>query len=220
LNHPKKPFIAILGGAKVSDKIKAIDSLIRRVDGLLIGGAMAHAFWVAQGDCLPAGAKQPKSADIEAARSMMRDSKKREIPVVVACDTNQGFDIGPKTIQKFIDVLAKAETVFWNGPLGCFEKPQYTTGTYEVARALAEMPAVKVVGGGDSVSAIKKAGVENQFDHLSTGGGAVLEYLEGNSLPGIDVLKLNQRQMLQIQNTLEEAPSEKLGVILKKENNA
>jgi phosphoglycerate kinase len=199
LHNPKKPFYALLGGSKVSDKIKAIDELVRRVDGLLIGGAMAHAFWVAQGDELPAGAKHPKQEDVDAARSIMRDARRREIPLIVPSDTNHGFDIGPKTIKQFTEVLGKAETIFWNGPLGWFEKPEYAVGTFEIARAIAKTEAIKIVGGGDTVSAVKKAGVAELYDHLSTGGGAVLEYLEGKGLPGTEILKLTNRQLLQIQ---------------------
>jgi phosphoglycerate kinase len=194
LHNPQKPFFAVLGGSKVTDKIKTIDSLMLRVDGLLIGGAMAHAFWVAQGDTLPAGAKAPKPADVDAARAIMKEARRREMLLLVPADTNQGFDIGPKTVQKFIDALRPAKTIFWNGPLGWFEKPEYAKGTFEVAQAVAELPAVKVVGGGDTVSAIKASGYADRFDHLSTGGGAVLEYLEGHGLPGIDILKLTGRQ--------------------------
>lgn len=204
LNKPKKPFITVLGGSKVTTKIKTVESLIRQVDGLLIGGAMAHAFWAAQGDTIPAGAKQPKSEEVEAARSVMRDARKREIALVVPLDTNQGFDIGTKTIQKFSEILARAETIFWNGPLGFFEKPEFSTGTFEIAKAIAQTQAIKIAGGGDTISAIKQAGVDSQFDHLSTGGGAVLEYLEGNSLPGIDILRLNQRELIQIQRPMQE----------------
>ncbi|MDR3607315.1 MAG: phosphoglycerate kinase [Oligoflexia bacterium] len=189
LHHPAKPFVAIMGGSKVTDKIKTLESLMRQVDKLLIGGAMAHAFWAAQGDTIPEGAKQPKSSDVEAAKSLMRDAKRREMPLIVPSDTNQGFDIGPKTVQKFIQECQGAKTIFWNGPLGWFEKPEYAKGTFEVARALAEIKALKIVGGGDTVSAIKASGAADHYDHLSTGGGAVLEYLEGNGLPGIDVLK-------------------------------
>jgi phosphoglycerate kinase len=198
LHNPQKPFFALLGGSKVTDKIKTIESLMQRVNGLLIGGAMAHAFWAAQGDTIPAGAKHPKPEDIEAARSIMREAKRREMPLLVPADTNQGFDIGPKTVEKFIALLSTAKTVFWNGPLGWFEKPEYAKGTFDVARAVAEMNCVKVIGGGDTVSAIKASGVADKFDHLSTGGGAVLEYLEGNGLPGIDVLKLSKQQMGQL----------------------
>lgn len=200
LHNPQKPFYAVLGGSKVTDKIKTIEALMMRVDGLLIGGAMAHAFWMAQGDTLPAGARQPKPADIEAAKSIMREAKKREMPLLVPADTNQGFDIGPKTIKKFVDMLQNAKTIFWNGPLGWFEKPEYATGTFEVAKAVAQIPAVKVIGGGDTVLAIKNSGVSDRFDHLSTGGGAVLEYLEGNGLPGIDILRLSGREQHMLGN--------------------
>ncbi len=195
LYQPKKPFIVLLGGVKVTDKIKTIESLMRKVDGLLIGGAMAHAFWAAQGDEIPAGAKHPKQEDIEAARSIMKDARRRELELLVPADTKDGFDIGPKTIQKFTQILSKASTIFWNGPMGWFEKPGYETGSFEIARAIAaNTQAVKIVGGGDTVAAVKKAGVADQFNHLSTGGGAVLEYLEGKGLPGIDVLKLSNRE--------------------------
>jgi phosphoglycerate kinase len=193
LHDPKKPFVAILGGSKVTDKIKTIESLLLRVNALLIGGAMAHAFWKAKGISIPEGAKQPKAEDVEAARILLKDAAKRELKILIPADTNQGFDIGEKTIREFIDVLSKAKTVFWNGPLGWFEKDEYAKGTNEVARALAGFDCLKVVGGGDTVSAIKKSGYADKFDHLSTGGGAVLEYLEGGSLPGIDVLKLSTR---------------------------
>jgi phosphoglycerate kinase len=124
----------------------------------------------------------------------MRECKRRNIPCLVPADTNQGFDIGPKTVAKFVELLSGAQTVFWNGPLGWFEKPEYATGTNEVAKALSEVSALKVIGGGDTVSAIQKSGYADKFDHLSTGGGAVLEYLEGKGLPGIEILKISQRQ--------------------------
>ncbi len=203
LANPARPFYAVLGGSKVTDKIKTVDSLLQRVDGLLIGGAMAHAFWAAQGDTIPEGAKLPKQADIDAARGIMRDAKKREIPLLVPADTNKGFDIGPKTVQKFSEMLAAAKTIFWNGPLGWFEKPEYAVGTFEVAQAVASGTAIKVIGGGDTVSAIKQSGYAEKFDHLSTGGGAVLEYLEGNGLPGIEILKISARQYKILTQALE-----------------
>jgi phosphoglycerate kinase len=194
LHDPAKPFYAILGGSKVSDKIKTIEALLRRVNGLVIGGAMAHAFWAVEGaNTLPTGAKQPKPADVEAARTVLREAKKRDIPVLVPADTNQGFDIGPRSIEKFTKFLSNAKTIFWNGPLGWFEKPEFSAGTFEVARAVAGLAAVKVVGGGDTVLAIKQSGAAEKFDHLSTGGGAVLEYLEGEGLPGIDILNTGRR---------------------------
>ncbi len=189
LEDAPKPFYAILGGSKVTDKIKTIESLMRRVNGICIGGAMAHAFWAVQGDSVPAGAKQPSPADIEAARAVMEAARKKEMPLLLPSDTVEGFDIGPKTVQRFAEFLGDAKTVFWNGPLGWFEKPQYSKGTFDVAKALAAVPAFKVVGGGDTVSAIKQSGYATHFEHLSTGGGAVLEYLENEGLPGIDALK-------------------------------
>jgi phosphoglycerate kinase len=193
MKDPAAPFFAILGGSKVSDKIKTIRSLLTQVDGLLIGGAMAHAFWAVQGDEVPAGAKQPKPEDIEAARQVLAEAKRRDVPVHVPADTNGGFDIGPKTVERFISALKGAKTIFWNGPLGWFEKPEYAVGTFQVAEAVAALQAVKVVGGGDTVSAIHQSGHAAGFDHLSTGGGAVLEYLEQGSLPGIEVLRAQSR---------------------------
>jgi phosphoglycerate kinase len=194
VTNPAKPFIAMLGGSKVTDKLKTIEALMRQVDALLIGGAMAHAFWRAKGIAIPEGAKQPKGDDVEAARGILKHAELRGLKILIPTDTNLGFDIGEKTIQLFIDKLSQAKTVFWNGPLGWFEKEEYARGTFEVARALSEMPALKIVGGGDTVSAIKKSGYAEKFDHLSTGGGAVLEFLEGEGLPGIEILRLTARQ--------------------------
>jgi phosphoglycerate kinase len=173
----------------MGQKIKTIETLLKRVDGLVIGGAMAHAVWAVQGDTIPEGAKQPKPDDIEAARKIFRAARDKEIPLLVPADTNLGFDIGPKTVQRFCDLLGNAKTLFWNGPLGWFEKPEYAKGTFEIAKFVEGLSALKVVGGGDTVSAIKQSGHAAGFDHLSTGGGAVLEFLENESLPGIDVLK-------------------------------
>jgi phosphoglycerate kinase len=197
VQFPKKPFYAVLGGSKVSDKIKTIDALMKHVDGICIGGAMAHAFWAVQGDTVPTGAKQPQPKDIEAAREVLRLGKKREIPILIAPDTNQGFDIGPKTVEKFSKFLADAKTIFWNGPLGWFEKPEYAVGTFALAKAISHLPAIKVVGGGDTVSAIKQSGFVEHFDHLSTGGGAVLEFLENGTLPGIEILRIYPKQQPQ-----------------------
>ena len=194
LHDPAKPFYAILGGAKVSDKIAVIESLMKRVNRIFIGGAMAHAFWAAQGKTVPAGAKQPLPKDIDLARKLIEAARKRDLLLVIPSDTNQGFDIGPETLREFISRLSGAKTIFWNGPLGWFEKPEYSQGTFEVARAVAELQALKVVGGGDTISAIKQSGSAEKFDHLSTGGGAVLEYLEGKGLPGIDALRIPYRK--------------------------
>ena len=209
MNQPKKPFYAILGGSKVSDKIHTIEAIIRKVDGLLVGGAMAHAFWVAQGDALPEGAKHPAPKDVDVARQLIREMKRKECPLLIPSDTHDGFDIGPNTIRQFKEVLAHAKTVFWNGPLGWFEKTEFSRGTFEVAQMLAEQEdCVKIVGGGDTVLAIRKAQVADRFDHLSTGGGAALKYLEGKGLPGIDILKLSQRDILLSQSVLRYDDSE------------
>jgi phosphoglycerate kinase len=193
LNNPAQPFFLILGGAKVSDKIKTIYSLMKRVKGVVVGGAMAYAFMKAQGQKIPAEWKQPAPEDVEAAKEILAESERKAIPFLLPLDTNQGFDIGPKTIAKYSEFLAQAKTVFWNGPLGWFEKPEYATGTNAIAQTLTETKCVKIVGGGDTVAAINQAGLTDKFDHLSTGGGAALEYLENGGLPGIDVLKSGHR---------------------------
>lgn len=189
LNNPAKPFWTVLGGSKVSDKIKTIESLLKSVNGVCIGGAMANAFAVAMGEQIPPTAKQPDDEDINAAGVVMRLAKSRDIPMLLPIDTNNWFDIGPKTISKFQDALKNAKTIFWNGPVGWFEKPEYSTGTRTLAEFIADLGAVKIVGGGDTVSAIEQFGLGARYDHLSTGGGAVLEYLEGAGLPGIEILK-------------------------------
>lgn len=189
LDKPGKPFWTVLGGSKVSDKIKTIDALLRTVNGICIGGAMANAFAVAQGQEIPPTAKQPDDEDIKAAQSIIKVAKSRDMPLILPIDTNNWFDIGPKTLAKFQDSLKTAKTIFWNGPVGWFEKPEYEHGTKALAEFIADLPAVKVVGGGDTVSAIQQFGLGARYDHLSTGGGAVLEYLEGKGLPGIDILK-------------------------------
>lgn len=194
LQGGRSPFYAILGGSKVSDKIATIESLLRRVNGLVIGGAMGNAFWVAQGKSLPSGARIPKTEEVAAAKQVLKLASERELPVVLPVDTVGGFDIGPATVEHFKRFLEKAKVIFWNGPLGWFERDDYAVGTVELAKFVAGLDAVKIVGGGDTVSAIKKAGVAERFDHLSTGGGAVLEYLEGNGLPGLDILKQTARQ--------------------------
>ncbi|MCC7441078.1 MAG: phosphoglycerate kinase [Bdellovibrionales bacterium] len=190
LHAAPKPFYLLLGGAKVSDKIETLQSLMRNADGVLVGGAMAFAFDAARGTKVPANAKQPAPEDVRAAATILKEAERRDIPVLLPEDLVEAFDIGPKTVDRFCRFLGGAKTVFWNGPLGWFEKPEYSGGTFAVAKFLAELPGVlKVVGGGDTVSAVKVSGHEAGFDHLSTGGGAVLEYLVGNGLPGIDVLK-------------------------------
>ncbi len=195
LKGPAKPFYLVLGGSKVSDKIKMVDQLLKHVQGVLIGGAMAHAFTKAKGMTLPPKAKQPADSDVDCARTIMRDAERREIPLLLPVDTLEGFDIGPRTVMAFSDFLTNAKTIFWNGPLGWFENPEYASGTMNVAKAIAKIQAIKIVGGGDTVSAIKLSGVAESYNHLSTGGGAVLKYLEGKGLPGIDVLKFDPKRV-------------------------
>lgn len=192
LKEPQKPFYTILGGAKVSDKIKAIRALMRNVDGMIIGGAMAYAFDAAQGRPLPEGAKQPTPGDIAAAKDILKEAKQKSRQIVLPVDTVDAFDIGPKTLELFTEKVSIAKTIFWNGPLGWFEKSDYAAGTFGFAEKLAELSALKIVGGGDTVSAVKQSGFSEKFDHLSTGGGAVIKYLEGNGLPGIDVLQTSK----------------------------
>jgi phosphoglycerate kinase len=189
LHQPPKPFHAVLGGAKVSDKIHTVLTLLRNLDALYVGGAMAYAFMAAQGKVLPESAKQPSEEDIKAAKNILKEAQKQEIPIYLPEDTVDSFDIGQKTLDLFTRKIHKAKSIFWNGPLGWFEKPDYAKGTFAFAEALSHVSALKVVGGGDTVAAIKKSGHAESFDHLSTGGGAVLEYLEGKGLPGIEVLK-------------------------------
>lgn len=194
LHGPKKPFYTVLGGAKVSDKIKTIEALLQRIDGLVVGGAMAYAFLAARGDQVPARAKQPSETDIQCARTILREAAKKEIPVLLPSDSVDEQDIGPKTVDAFSKFLSKAGTIFWNGPLGRFEMPEFSHGTHEIARRIGELNAIKVIGGGDTVAAIHQSGAAERFDHLSTGGGAVLEYLEGRGLPGIDILKYDPKR--------------------------
>jgi phosphoglycerate kinase len=190
LEHPDEPVFALLGGSKVSDKIKTIEALLGHVKGIAIGGAMAYAFLKAKAVALPAGARQPSIDDVDAAKNILASARRKDIPICLPTDFVESFDIGPESRDAFIKFLKPAKTLFWNGPLGWFEKAPYHEGTFALARALAERDdCFKVVGGGDTVSAIHASQLAEKFEHLSTGGGAVLEYLELGSLPGIDVLK-------------------------------
>jgi len=210
LERPDHPFVAILGGAKVSDKLEVIENLMPRVDTLLIGGAMAYTFLKARG--LPVGKSLVEDHLIEAARDIERRAIERklrlELPVdhVVApkieagapsetIDVNDpgigermGLDIGPKTVALYRDIIGKAKTVTWNGPMGVFEIEAFSRGTIEVARAVASVKGTTIVGGGDSTAAIAKAGVTDRITHISTGGGASLEFLAGLKLPGVVAL--------------------------------
>jgi phosphoglycerate kinase len=211
LENPARPFVAIIGGAKVSDKIEVIENLVPRVDALLIGGAMAYTFFSARG--LPVGTSLVEAEQVETARDVEHRAKERglrlELPVdhVVApkleagvpvetlgvgdaaIGDRMGLDIGPKTIAVYREVIAGAKTVIWNGPMGVFEIDAFATGTLEVAKAVAAVHGTTVIGGGDSIAAVAKAGVTDKITHISTGGGASLEFLGGRQLPGVEALR-------------------------------
>ena len=209
LEGPDGPFVAILGGAKVADKLDVIDALLDRVDALLVGGAMAFTFLAAQGaetgdslverehvDTVRAaldkavrrGVVVMLPEDVVAAPEASAEARKETVPADRIPRGLKGLDVGPRTVEEFTRVLADARTVFWNGPMGVFELEPFALGTRGVAQAVAAANAFTVVGGGDSVAAIRKLGYEDSIDHLSTGGGASLEFLEGKTLPGVAVL--------------------------------
>jgi len=206
LNSPAKPFVAVVGGAKVSDKIKTIEKLLVSVDNLIIGGAMAYPFLKANG--FKVGKSLCSEEDVKLASSIIRAdrAKKLVLPVdhIVSSEfggvaeqdneTNipedkMALDIGPSTIVKYSDILKKAKTVLWNGPMGAFELADYAKGTMALCEVIAGLDAFTLVGGGDSVSAVNKSGFADRFSHVSTGGGASLEYIERGELPGVQALK-------------------------------
>jgi phosphoglycerate kinase len=202
--NPKRPSIAILGGSKVSDKIEVISNLVKIVDRLLIGGAMAYTFLKSQGQ--PIGKSLVEDDKLDLARTLLTSSgDKIMLPAdhVVVSELKQGaasevvdsipdgkmaVDIGPKTIEQYSAVIAGAKTIIWNGPMGVFEKPPFDKGTVAVGKAVANSGAVSVVGGGDSEKAVQSAGVADKISHISTGGGATLEFLAGIELPGVAAL--------------------------------
>ncbi len=204
---PKKPFVAILGGAKISDKIGVIRNLLTKADQVLIGGGMANTFFKAQG--YPVGDSLVEDEALETAKQLLAEGgTKLRLPVdvVIADKFEDGaakkvismgpvpdgwriMDIGPETVATFSKVILPAGTVVWNGPMGVFEFPNFAGGTFGIAKAVAECKGVTIVGGGDSVSAVKKSGVADKITHISTGGGASLEMLEGLVLPGVAVLQ-------------------------------
>lgn len=203
---PKRPFVAILGGAKISDKIGVIENLLTKADNILIGGGMANTFLAAQGYAMADSLVEAEA--LETAKTLLaKGSKKLLLPVDVVmanafdaeaemetqdlADIPAGWrvlDIGPKTVKAFSKVIKNAGTVVWNGPMGVFEFPRFAVGTFEVAKAVANSEAVSIIGGGDSVAAINQSGLDDKITHISTGGGASLEMLEGIELPGLKVL--------------------------------
>jgi len=209
LNNPQRPVVAILGGAKVSDKIKVVDHLLDKVDAVLIGGAMAYTFLMAQGK--PVGASRVEPDMLDMSRAALAKAAERLVPLLLPVDHvvadsldaeesarvvtgdipagTVGLDVGPETVRRFREQIGRAGTVFWNGPLGLFEKKAFSAGTMAIAEALATSTAVTVVGGGDSIAAIAASGVADRISHISTGGGASLEFMEGRILPGIAALE-------------------------------
>lgn len=206
LSNPERPFIAIIGGAKVSDKIPVLKSLLNKSDKILIGGAMAYTFLKAKGEDV--GNSIVELESLEVAKNLLDEASKRGIEIVLPVDHViskgiegfevkvsksipvewSGYDIGSETIDIFSKIIKNAKTIFWNGPLGVFEKNAFSRGTFEVAKAVADSGATSIIGGGDSVLAVRKAGVESRITHISTGGGASLEYIAEGTLPGIEVL--------------------------------
>lgn len=209
VQNPERPYIAIVGGAKVSDKIELLQNLMKFANSVLIGGAMAYTFLKAKG--IEVGLSRVEDDKLDLARDLMQFGERREIKVCLPTDhivaekldasaaaevvnsdsipTNRlGVDIGPATRAAYAAEIARAKTIVWNGPMGVFEIDQFAEGTLAVARAVADSPAVSIVGGGDSVAAVHKAGIEAKISHISTGGGASLEFLSGMTLPGVAAL--------------------------------
>jgi phosphoglycerate kinase len=212
LSNPERPFAAVLGGAKVSDKIEVVENLMRVADSMLIGGGMAYTFLKSEG--LPIGNSLVEADKLDLARKLIAEAKQRNFKLLLPTDhvlgaefkadtktqttsVNatpdgwMGLDIGPETIARYSAELSRAKTIVWNGPMGVFEMPAFAKGTLEIARAVAAATAngaTSIVGGGDSVAAIHAAGLADKVSHISTGGGASLEFLGGRKLPGVEAL--------------------------------
>ncbi len=211
LQDPERPFVAILGGAKVSDKIGVIKNLLSKVDVLIIGGGMAYTFLKAQGEAV--GKSLVEEDKVALAKGLLQEAKTHKLKVLLPTDhvvadrvdanaapkivkagepipaNMMALDIGPESIEAFSEEVSRARTIVWNGPMGVFEMPPFAKGTFKIAHAVAENAgATSIVGGGDSVSAVKAAGVADKVTHISTGGGASLEFLEGQKLPGVEAL--------------------------------
>ncbi|MBA5851334.1 phosphoglycerate kinase [Clostridium sp. cel8] len=209
VENPKRPFLAILGGAKVSDKINVINNLLEKVDTLIIGGGMAYTFAKARGYNI--GDSLLEEDKIDYAKEMIEKAKEKNVKLLLPLDTvtadkfdanaeavvtedpnikdgYMGLDIGPKTVKLFTDAIKNAKTIVWNGPMGVFEFPKFAKGTNEVAKAMSESEATTIIGGGDSAAAVNQLGYGDKMTHISTGGGASLEFLEGKELPGIAAL--------------------------------
>ncbi|HTZ99723.1 MAG TPA: phosphoglycerate kinase [Candidatus Aquilonibacter sp.] len=211
ISNPERPFVAVLGGAKVSDKIEVVQNLMKLADAMLIGGAMAYTFLKSEGK--PTGKSLVENDKLDMARGLLEDARARKFKLLLPVDHViaespdstatkvadiastpdgwMGLDIGPKTVELFGRELSKAHTIVWNGPLGMFERPAFAQGTLGIAKAVAaatKSGATSIIGGGDSVAAVEQAGVADQISHISTGGGASLEFLAGEKLPGVEAL--------------------------------
>ena len=209
IHSPKKPYVALLGGAKVSDKIPIIENLLNKADSILIGGAMAYTFFKALGNDV--GRSLVEEESLRLASNILDKAEKKGMHFLLPQDhiassspdaeaeaqtlssfpfpeSLMGLDIGPKTIEKYRKIIRKAKTVFWNGPMGVFEVPAFARGTIQIAEAVARSKAFSIIGGGDSVAAVEMAGVSDKISHISTGGGAALEFLANETLPGIEAL--------------------------------
>lgn len=209
VERPAKPFVAILGGAKVSDKIEVINRLLDKVDTIIIGGGMAYTFLKAQGKNI--GKSKVEEDKVELARTLLKKSEEKDVTIALPVDNiisdkidaqanttlvgdnipadKMGLDIGPKSVENFKALLKGAKTIVWNGPLGVFEYPQFAKGTEAIAKFIAGLQATSIIGGGDTAAAVAHFGVSEKMSHVSTGGGASLEFLEGKKLPGIEALK-------------------------------
>jgi phosphoglycerate kinase len=209
IENPARPYVAIVGGVKVSDKIDFLRNLLKMADSVLIGGAMAYTFLKAQG--IEIGKSKVEEDKLDLARELLQASRQPKVTLRLHLDhvvaekldasaraetvttpsitgDRLGLDIGPATRAEYARDIAHAQTIVWNGPMGVFESPQFANGTLEIARAVAESPALSIVGGGDSVAAVTQAGVADKISHISTGGGASLEFLSGMKLPGVEAL--------------------------------
>ncbi len=209
VENPVKPFVAIVGGAKVSGKLEVLKSLIEKVDTILIGGGMAYTFLKAQGHGI--GGSLVEEDLIDTAKQILTDAEAKGVKFMLPVDNlaadkfaddadiqvvgveipegRMALDIGPKTIEAYSAEIASAKTVVWNGPMGCFEMPNFSKGTFGVCQAVADSDSISIIGGGDSVAAVNKSGLADKMSHISTGGGASLEYLEGKVLPGVAAVK-------------------------------
>lgn len=206
--HPEKPFVAIIGGAKVSGKLEVLGSLMEKVDSILIGGGMAYTFLKAQGhsignslveeDLLETASETLKKAEAKGVKFLLPSDNiaadkfdNDAATETVGKDIKDGWmalDIGPETIKTYSDEILKAKTIVWNGPMGCFEMSNFAKGTMDICKAVADSDSVSIIGGGDSVSAVNQSGLADKMTHISTGGGASLEFLEGKVLPGVEAL--------------------------------